>query len=393
MSDELIASAAHASQLVGKAEATLEAPTKPGRAGEETSSHNLKLFWDGQHMAQQMPDLAQQMTDSAMASNAELDRMAAEISEQEILAAGIRDRMEPLLQSVDKVHAGGREAARRRRDARKLASKAGMAPKGGRHPLLKFGDQVFSQIMQTKGCTEGLLQLHRMRELLDSVIKEVKVINDARGATDVKKLTSVRSSFILLSKEMTLSGGGPTFIRQNQSADDMARELLSTSQPMPRASEQARVSSAMDVTDDYSLKDAIYPPAGNNSCRRESGHGGGGVTPLPGFDGRPKSASGASDGAPAEPPPRTQSEIEISARVALRKAASEKESYESQLAKLRQDIRRLEGNGMALSTDLFNTGELHHYDLSIASMYINLNLMPVALQGLRIQTSWRRRMI
>ena len=61
----------------------------------------------------------------------------------------------------------------------------------------------------------------------------------------------------------------------------------------------------MDVSDDYSLKDAIYPPAGNNSSsRRESG---GGVTPLPGFDGRPKSA--ASEG-PVEPP-RTQSEIEV----------------------------------------------------------------------------------
>jgi hypothetical protein len=64
----------------------------------------------------------------------------------------------------------------------------------------------------------------------------------------------------------------------------------------------------MDVSDDYSLKDAIYPPAGNNSSsRRESG---GGVTPLPGFDGRPKSA--ASEG-PVEPP-RTQSEIEVQVR-------------------------------------------------------------------------------
>ena len=45
----------------------------------------------------------------------------------------------------------------------------------------------------------------------------------------------------MLSKEMTLSGGGPTFIRPNMDAEAMARERLSTSQPMPRASEQARV--------------------------------------------------------------------------------------------------------------------------------------------------------
>jgi hypothetical protein len=63
-----------------------------------------------------------------------------------------------------------------------------MAPKGGRHPLLKFGDQVFSQIMQTRGCTEGLLQLHRMRDLLDSVIAEVKQINDARGAVTTQAI-------------------------------------------------------------------------------------------------------------------------------------------------------------------------------------------------------------
>ena len=166
--------------------------------------------------------------------------------------------------------------------------------------------------MQTRGCTEGLLQLHRMRDLLESVIAEVKQINDARGATDVKKLTSVRSSFILLSKEMTISGGGPTFARPNRDADAMARERLSVSQPMPRASEQARVSAVIDVDD--GLKDAIYPPGNDSSSRRESG----GVTSLPGFHGRPESAGSTrvatpatSEAAAAEP--RTQSEIEVQA--------------------------------------------------------------------------------
>jgi|EP01046_Picozoa_sp_COSAG06_P002209 hypothetical protein len=322
MSEDMLASAANASLLADTAEDILGQRTVPQAAsassdsvGNDTSSHNLKLFWDGQRMAQTIPSLNKQITESAMENNRELDRMSAEVSEQEMLAVDLRHRMEPLLQSIDKVHAGGREAARRRRDARKLQQRAGMAPKGGRHPLLKFGDQVFSQIMQTRGCTEGLLQLHRMRDLLDSVIAEVKQINDARGATDVKKLTSVRSSFILLSKEMTLSGGGPTFTRPNQDADAMARDRLSVSQPMPRASEQARVSAVIDIDD--GLKDAIYPPNSASSSRRESG----GVGPLPGFSGRPKSAASASgvsasaaaseSAAPAEP--RTQSEIEIQA--------------------------------------------------------------------------------
>lgn len=319
MSEQLAASAANASRLADSAEDILEARTVPAPSGpsdgvgNDSSSHNLKLFWDGQRMAQTIPSLNQQIAESAMENNRELDRMAAEVSEQEMLAVDMRHRMEPLLQSVDKVHAGGREAARRRRETRKLQQRAGMTPKGGRHPLLKFGDQIFSQIMQTRGCTEGLLQLHRMRDLLESVIAEVKQINDARGATDAKKLTSVRSSFILLSKEMTLSGGGPTFTRPNKDADAMARERLSVSQPMPRASEQARVSAVIDVDD--GLKDAIYPPKNGSSSRHESG----GVTPLPGFNGRPKSAaaaSGVSTSATSEvaaTEPRTQSEIEVQA--------------------------------------------------------------------------------
>ena len=316
MSEQLVASAANASLLVDSAEGILEARTVPKASppsrqdgfSNDSSSHNLKLFWDGQRMAQTIPSLNQQISDSAMENNRELDRMAAEVAEQEMLAVDMRHRMEPLLQSVDKVHAGGREAARRRSEARKLQARAGMTPKGGRHPLLKFGDQVFAQIMQTRGCTEGLLQLYRMRELLDSVIAEVKQINDGRGATDVKKLTSVRSSFILLSKEMTLSGGGATFSRPNKDADTMARERLSVSQPMPRSSEHSRVSHVLDMED--GLKDAIYPPSNESSSRRESR----GVTPLPGFDGRPKSAASASGvSASAEAEPRTQSEIEIQA--------------------------------------------------------------------------------
>ena len=79
--------------------------------------------------------------------------------------------------------------------------------------------------------------------------------------------------------------------------------------------EQARVSAVIDIDD--GLKDAIYPPNSASSSRRESG----GVGPLPGFSGRPKSAASASgvsasaaaseSAAPAEP--RTQSEIEIQA--------------------------------------------------------------------------------
>ena len=93
----------------------------------------------------------------------------------------------------------------------------------------------------------------------------------------------------------------------------MARERLSVSQPMPRASEQARVSAVIDVDD--GLKDAIYPPKNGSSSRHESG----GVAPLPGFNGRPKSAaaaSGVSTSATSEvaaTEPRTQSEIEVQA--------------------------------------------------------------------------------
>ena len=47
------------------------------------------------------------------------------------------------------------------------------------------------------------------------------------------------------------------------------------------------------------------------------------------------------DYAPEEPP-RTQSEIEISARVALRKTAAEREGFQHQIAKLRSENRRLE---------------------------------------------------
>ena len=116
MSEQLVASAANASRLVDSAEGILEARTVPKASppsrqdgfSNDSSSHNLKLFWDGQRMAQTIPSLNQQISDSAMENNRELDRMAAEVAEQEMLAVDMRHRMEPLLQSVDKVHAGGR---------------------------------------------------------------------------------------------------------------------------------------------------------------------------------------------------------------------------------------------------------------------------------------------
>eukprot|EP01045_Picozoa_sp_COSAG04_P021075 COSAG04_NODE_2230_length_4482_cov_9.802875_2_plen_412_part_00 len=334
MSDALVESAVEVERLGDKALDILEAEAKPGRVQTRSatsnmqSSHNLKLFWDGQRMAEQMPDLAADIQRKAADSNSELDRMSAELSEQEELAAGIRHRVEPMLQSIDKIGAGGPDASRRRSSARKLQRGAGRPQ--GRHPLLRFGDQVFSQIMQTRGCTEGLLQLQRMRELLDSVISEVRQINDARGATDVKKLTNIRSSFILLSKEMTLSGGGATTKYAVPDAGDMARERMARDSPMPRASEMARVSHAIGLDDGFSA--AIYPES-TSSRRASSGAAGSGrVTPLPGLDSRPKSAASAASAKEApEEPPRTQSEIEISARVALRKTAAEREGFQHQV--------------------------------------------------------------
>ena len=370
MSDALVESAVEVERLGDKALDILEAEAKPGRVQTRSatsnmqSSHNLKLFWDGQRMAEQMPDLAADIQRKAADSNSELDRMSAELSEQEELAAGIRHRVEPMLQSIDKIGAGGPDASRRRSSARKLQRGAGRPQ--GRHPLLRFGDQVFSQIMQTRGCTEGLLQLQRMRELLDSVISEVRQINDARGATDVKKLTNIRSSFILLSKEMTLSGGGATTKYAVPDASDMARERMARDSPMPRASEMARVSHAIGLDDGFSA--AIYPES-TSSRRASSGAGASGrVTPLPGLDSRPKSAASAastkggdSSAASAkeapEEPPRTQSEIEISARVALRKTAAEREGYQHQIAKLKSENRRLEDNAAALADELGATSD------------------------------------
>lgn len=182
-------------------------------SGGASSSHHLKLFWDGRRMAESIPALTEDIRRAALENSAELSRMEAELAEQQDLAASLRHNIKPLFSTGGGAGGAHRAGGRQRRRGTHSAGPVRPGTAGGtdgdgqpvgqlRHPILAFGDEVVAQIMRSRGSMDGMLTLERLRSLLDRVIAEVRVINEARAGTDVRQLMNVRSSFILLSKAM-----------------------------------------------------------------------------------------------------------------------------------------------------------------------------------------------